>query len=174
MKRILDCRASDFRTMDKAQLLAAIAGAEGRTLACETIGSLMPMLGDVTNAEFAAAMADPEPPFPIAKEVIEGYFDPSGVPAYKRMCDLLEQVHREPPRDAPMGEGFTPHFNWLKFFALWGVHILHFFRLEPKKVFFFHKGLADFAQRIYGYVDKAYVAPAAVKAMEARIRPYVK
>ena len=127
-----------------------------------------------TYAEFAAAMADPEPPFPIAKEVIEGYFDPSGVPAYKRMCDLLEQVHREPPRDAPMGEGFTPHFNWLKFFALWGVHILHFFRLEPKKVFFFHKGLADFAQRIYGYVDKAYVSPAAVKAMEARIRPYVK
>ena len=56
MKRILDCRASDFRSMGKNELLAAIAGAEGRTLACETIGSLMPMLGDVTNAEFAAAM----------------------------------------------------------------------------------------------------------------------
>ena len=56
MKRILDCRASDFRSMGKNELLAAIAGAEGRTLACETIGSLTPMLGDVTNAEFAAAM----------------------------------------------------------------------------------------------------------------------
>ena len=56
MKRILDCRASDFRSMGKNELLAAIAGAEGRTLACETIGSLAPMLGDVTNAEFAAAM----------------------------------------------------------------------------------------------------------------------
>lgn len=56
MKRILDCRASDFRSMGKRELLAAIAGAEGRTLACETIGSLTPMLGDVTNAEFAAAM----------------------------------------------------------------------------------------------------------------------
>lgn len=42
--------------MGKQELLAAIAGAEGRTLACETIGSLTPMLGDVTNAEFAAAM----------------------------------------------------------------------------------------------------------------------
>ena len=42
--------------MGKNELLAAIAGAEGRTLACETIGSLTPMLGDVTNAEFAAAM----------------------------------------------------------------------------------------------------------------------
>ena len=56
MKRILDCRASDFAAMDREALLAAIAGAEGRTLACETIGSLQPMLGDVTNAEFAAAM----------------------------------------------------------------------------------------------------------------------
>lgn len=56
MKRILDCRASDFRAMGKRELLDAIAGAEGRTLACETIGSLTPMLGDVTNAEFAAAM----------------------------------------------------------------------------------------------------------------------
>lgn len=56
MKRILDCHASDFAAMDKAALLAAIAGAEGRTVACETIGSIMPMLGDITNAEFAAAM----------------------------------------------------------------------------------------------------------------------
>ena len=56
MKRILDCRASDFLSMGPRELLAAIAGAEGRTIACETIGSLQPMLGDVTNAEFAASM----------------------------------------------------------------------------------------------------------------------
>ncbi len=56
MKRILDCQGSDFRSMDRTSLLAAIAGAEGRTVACETIGSIIPMLGDITNAEFAAAM----------------------------------------------------------------------------------------------------------------------
>lgn len=56
MKRILDCQASDFRSMDRTALLTAIAGAEGRTVACETIGSIMPMLGDITNAEFAASM----------------------------------------------------------------------------------------------------------------------
>ena len=56
MKRILDCQASDFYTMSRKELLAAIAGSEGRTIACETIGAIMPMLGDVTNAEFAAAM----------------------------------------------------------------------------------------------------------------------
>lgn len=56
VKRILDCQASDFAAMNKQALLAAIAGAEGRTIACETIGVLTPMLGDITNAEFAAAM----------------------------------------------------------------------------------------------------------------------
>ena len=56
MKRILDCQSSDFRNMTRKELLEAIAGSEGRTIACETIGSIMPMLGDITNAEFAAAM----------------------------------------------------------------------------------------------------------------------
>ena len=123
--------------------------------------------------EFLAAMADKNPPFPIAREVIEGYFDPSETPSYIRMADLLETVYKEPPRDEPMGEGFTPHFNLLKFFALWGVHILFALRLPPKKVFFFHKGLADFAQRIYGYVEKAYVPKAQIRAMEDKIRPFV-
>ena len=56
MKRILDCQASDFRHMSRQDLLDAIAGSEGRTIACETIGAIMPMLGDITNAEFVAAM----------------------------------------------------------------------------------------------------------------------
>lgn len=56
MKRILDCQASDYKHMTKTELLQAIAGAEGRTIACETIGAVQPMLGDVTNAEFAASM----------------------------------------------------------------------------------------------------------------------
>ena len=56
MKRILDCQSSDFAAMSRDELLAAIAGSEGRTIACETIGAIMPMLGDITNAEFAASM----------------------------------------------------------------------------------------------------------------------
>ena len=56
MKRILDCQSSDFRHIQRQELLDAIAGSEGRTIACETIGAIMPMLGDITNAEFAAAM----------------------------------------------------------------------------------------------------------------------
>ena len=56
MKRILDCQSSDFLNMTRKELLDAIAGCEGRAIACETIGAIMPMLGDITNAEFAAAM----------------------------------------------------------------------------------------------------------------------
>ncbi len=56
MKRFLDCVASDFEVMNKEELLAAISASEGRVLVCETIGTLQPMLGDVTNAEFVAAM----------------------------------------------------------------------------------------------------------------------
>ncbi len=56
MKRILDCQASDFARISREELLSAIAGSEGRTIACETIGAIMPMLGDITNAEFVASM----------------------------------------------------------------------------------------------------------------------
>ena len=56
MKRIIDCRSSDFLNMTRRDLLDSIANCEGRTICCETVGSYQPMLGDVTNAEFAAAM----------------------------------------------------------------------------------------------------------------------
>jgi len=56
MKRILDCHASDFANMSAKDLLASIGASEGRVIACETIGSFMPMLGDITNAEFVSAM----------------------------------------------------------------------------------------------------------------------
>lgn len=56
MKRFLDCTASDFEKMNAKDMVAAITASEGRLLVCETIGAIMPMLGDVTNAEFVAAM----------------------------------------------------------------------------------------------------------------------
>lgn len=55
-KRMLDCYASDFRNFTKEDLLESILKSEGRIIACETIGTLQPMLGNVTNAEFVAAM----------------------------------------------------------------------------------------------------------------------
>ena len=55
-RRILDCTASDFAKFTKVDLLESIRKSEGRVIACETIGAVQPMLNDVTNAEFVAAM----------------------------------------------------------------------------------------------------------------------
>lgn len=56
MKRYLDCTASDLEKMGKEELLQAIRASEGRLIVCETIGKVQPMLGDISNAEFVAAM----------------------------------------------------------------------------------------------------------------------
>lgn len=55
-KRILNMTPSELTQLSKADCLAAIAGSEGRVIASETIGVAMPLLTDVTNAEFVAAM----------------------------------------------------------------------------------------------------------------------
>lgn len=55
-KRVLDCFASDFEDYTKKELLESIQKSEGRVMACETIGTVRPMLGDVTNVEFVSAM----------------------------------------------------------------------------------------------------------------------
>lgn len=55
-KRILDSFASDFEKYTKSELLESIRKSEGRVMLCETIGTVRPMLGDVTNAEFVSAM----------------------------------------------------------------------------------------------------------------------
>ena len=56
MRRMLDCWASDVANASREDLLYSIGTSEGRVVACETIGAIMPMLGNITNAEFAAAM----------------------------------------------------------------------------------------------------------------------
>ena len=55
-KRLLSMTASEMCNLSKQELFDAIAGSEGRILASETIGMAMPLLLDVTNAEFAASM----------------------------------------------------------------------------------------------------------------------
>lgn len=115
------------------------------------------------------ALGAPHGSFPIAKEVIEGYFDPAPQPAYLRMADLLEQVLREPARDHPFDSEFKPHFNWLKFFALLGVHGMDALHLDPAKFRRICPPFARFAGRIYGYIQKAKVRRADVDRWQADI-----
>ncbi|MEG2653712.1 MAG: hypothetical protein RSA17_09040 [Ruthenibacterium sp.] len=123
---------------------------------------------------FARAAAGEPAPFPIAREMIEGYFDKSDTPATLRMADLLEEVYHAPPRDFPFSPPFKPHFNLLKYLALLGVHALYALRLDPSVFRGICPPFARFAGRIYGYVDKAHIDKAEIAAMRARIAPFVK
>jgi hypothetical protein len=54
-KRFLDCSATDFRAMNKKEILTSIKASEGRMLVSELISPVQPLLYDISNAELAAA-----------------------------------------------------------------------------------------------------------------------
>lgn len=56
LKRLIDTTARELTSYNKAELLTAISDSEGRTLAAETIGTVTPMLINITNAEFVASL----------------------------------------------------------------------------------------------------------------------
>ncbi len=54
-KRLLDCRASDFRNMTGKELKQSIKASEGRVIVSEVIGAYTPHYPTVSNAELVAA-----------------------------------------------------------------------------------------------------------------------
>lgn len=56
LKRLIDTTARELTSYNKAELLTAISDSEGRTLAAETIGTVTPMLVNITNAELVASL----------------------------------------------------------------------------------------------------------------------
>ena len=102
VKRFLDCTASDFEKMTKDDQLFAIGASEGRVLACETIGTVSPLLSDISNAELAAAMG--------ADVVLLNIFDVEnpkilGIPNVKPE-DIVKEVKRLTGR--PVGINLEP------------------------------------------------------------------
>ena len=55
-KRYIDCSARELAAYHKKELLQSIADSEGRVLAVETIGTVTPMLVNITNAEFVTSL----------------------------------------------------------------------------------------------------------------------
>ncbi len=55
-KRLIDTTARELASYKKQDLLTSIADSEGRTLAAETIGTVTPMLVDITNAELVTSL----------------------------------------------------------------------------------------------------------------------
>ncbi len=55
-KRYIDRSARELAVYQKKELLQSIADSEGRVLATETIGTVTPMLVNITNAEFVTSL----------------------------------------------------------------------------------------------------------------------
>ena len=55
MKRLLNCSASEIAKMNKEELKQSILACEGRVIVSETVCSIPPLLGDLTNAELAVS-----------------------------------------------------------------------------------------------------------------------
>lgn len=103
MKRFLNCNASDFEKMTKSELIESIAASEGRIVVCETIGAVHQMLGDVTNAEFAASMG--------ADIILLNIFDVNnpvmhGLPADVKPEDYIRKIKELTGR--PVGLNLEP------------------------------------------------------------------
>lgn len=129
----------------------------------------------ITNYDdFIKATVCEDAPFPIKGEVIEGYFDSSETPAYIRMANLLEEVYKTEPITNPFEtKGFKPRKNILKFFALLGVHGMFAIKLNPTKFAKICKPFANFAGRIYGYIEKAYVPQNQIKTWRENINKFI-
>lgn len=104
-KRMLDCVTSDFAEFTKADWLESIGGSEGRVIACESIGTVYPMLGNITNAEFTAAMGADIlllNIFDVLNPVIQGLPDvePSEcIRELKRLTGRMIGINLEPVED---------------------------------------------------------------------------
>lgn len=105
-KRMLDCVTSDFEKFTKEDWLESICGSEGRVIACESIGTVMPMLGNITNAEFTAAMGADIlllNIFDVLNPVIQGLpgVEPSEcIRELKRLTGRMIGINLEPVEDA--------------------------------------------------------------------------
>ena len=102
-KRLIDCTARELASYNKAELLQSITESEGRVLATETIGTVTPMLVNITNAEFVTSLGSDLimlNVFDVQHPVINGL--PETVPEdtireVKRLTGRMVAINLEPP-----------------------------------------------------------------------------
>ncbi len=124
--------------------------------------------------KLAEALRADDCPFPIDESQMQEHYDVDpGRPAYKRICDLLEETYKNPPRDLPFSEGYTPRFNCLKFFVLIGLHLMNGLHINPHWFDFRGKSFTDPTERLIGYSKKAYVPKREMRAKVKELRGYI-
>lgn len=114
-------------------------------------------------------------PFPINGEIIEEHYDfDIKKPAYIRICDLLEDVYKNPPRDFPFSEGYKPRFNLLKFIILPILNLMVTLKIKPKYFsFLFGKNFIDKSERMLGYIEKSRISKKEIERKIEQFRKYI-
>ena len=122
-----------------------------------------------------AYVNDPNMDFPIDIPTLKSHYDViEGYPSYMRICDLLEEVYKNPPRDHPFSEGYKPHFNGIKFIALWVFSVMRFFHINPHWFDFLGKKLTDTTGRMINYHAKAHVDKQDLDRLVAQMRSCIE
>jgi hypothetical protein len=93
LKRILDCGPADFQEMDGGALLEAVRRSEGRTILCEVLWPVSPLVDGVSNAEVAVAFG--------ADLVLINMFDGEDLASIKRRLGRPVGVNVEPSEGVP-------------------------------------------------------------------------
>ncbi len=115
------------------------------------------------------------PVFPIDEKRLCSHYDVDPErPAFMRICDLLEETLKSPPRDLPFSDGYKPLFNFIKFVVLLALRIMNKLKINPHSFErIVGKGVADKTERLMGYFSKAYVPKERVRAKIDELRGYI-
>ncbi|MEG0833464.1 MAG: hypothetical protein RSE36_04130 [Oscillospiraceae bacterium] len=112
--------------------------------------------------------------FPIDEAQMKSHYDcEDDYPAYMRICDLLEDVYKNPLRDLPFSEGYRPRFNVLKFFVLIGLHTMIALHINPKWLRPLSESLASRVERLMGYYTKARLSKKQISEKIKEMRKYI-
>ena len=103
--------------------------------------------------------------FPIKPELIKAHYSViEDCPSYMRIADLCEEVYCNPPRDIPFSEGYTPHFNLLKFVSLAALNLMVSLRINPDNFrWLAGKKIVSRTKRLIGYIEKSRVSRKTIK-----------
>ncbi len=123
--------------------------------------------------DFEKTFTMENPPFPIDKDMMLSHYDQTDVPSYIRIADVCEKILLEEDNTRKPFDHFKPSFSWIKCISLVILHAMHAIKLDPAKLKIFGP-ISEWAGRIYGHIDKAYVSKEKDAEFRAKIDKFIK